>query len=186
MKKWLSYAGIGILCSFSVMALLLAVLPLFSSVNRVFLAFPVFRIYLGAESAQMIFARMAFLFLSYGIIGGSIYYVCKTHDVSILRQTVISWFLMYIAWFVTAWMCNRLSDSWIFLIGSILSFAFIWLLRVWRWKSRVDELDLALPAKSVDGKRRIWNTAVSQFGATALIWAIAALHGVGIVVLLCL
>lgn len=184
MKKWLRCTGIGVLCSFSVMALLLAVLPFFVRFNALFLTFPAFRIYIATESASMIFSRMALLFLCYGIVGASIYCVCKSEQMSVLRQCVVSWFLSYIALFATVWMCEKFEYSWWLTIGSMLGFAAVWLLRIWRWKSRIREIGMTLP-QAPRGKRHIWNSAVSQFVATVLIWIVAVGYGAVLLLLLC-
>lgn len=185
MKKWLRCTGIGILCSFSVMGALLAVLPLFTRFSSLFLTFPAFRIYVATESASMIFLRMALLFTCYGIAGASIYCICKAEQIPLLRQCAASWFVSYIALFVTVWMCDKFEYSWVLTLGSVLGFIAVWLLRIWRWKSRINEIGLALPQAEPHGKRRIWNTAVSQFTATALLWLIAAGYGAVLLLLLC-
>lgn len=186
LKKWLRCAGTGILCSFAVLTLLMVILPLFSQSDSLFLTFPAFSIYLPTENVSAIFWRMTLLFTCYGVAGASIYCVNRIERIPMPLQCAIGWFCAYIALFVTVWMCDKFELAWLLTFISLFCFAAIWLLRVWRWKSRIKEIDMALPQMLPQGKRRVWNSTVSQFAATACIWLLAAGYALLLILLLCI
>ena len=188
MKKQISNIGTGIFCSFSAMGAALVLLSAFDPNDSLYLMFPAFHSWMLRSNADFpaVCLAMLALFAGYGIIGGLIHTVCKSERFSLLRQCVISAFLTYLALFATAWISDKFAYSWWITVGCAVCFALIWLLRVWRWKSRVAEIGLALPNTPEGGKRRIWNTAVSRFAATALLWMLAGGCGLVVLLMLCL
>lgn len=188
MKKWIYNIGIGIFCSFSAMGAALALLSAFEPGDTLYLMFPALHPWIirGGADFPTVCLRMLLLFGGYGVIGGSVRTVCKSESYSLLRQCIVSGFLTYLALFATAWATDKFAYSWWITLGCVISFVLIWLLRIWRWKSRVDEIGLALPHSPETGKRRIWNTAASQFIATALLWLTAALIVLAIFLMLVL
>ena len=177
-KTFCKRLGIGMTCSLCALAVCLVLLSLIKGNGIWFVPFPAVMRASGGKGGQEAYFIAGSLFLCYGIAGAICRTVFLAEKISLPVQCAYAFIPTVTVLLLTAFFCGKLTVTAAAIIIGVCAvlYLIIWRLRVWRWKCRVQEINLILP-ESQPSKHSFGRAATGRFCSTVLLWLCACVVG---------